>query len=84
MPNLKTYAEATGHAPFDCDGACKRDGDCSGAIKAVEVLKNNESWGRFNYCESAIKTDERNGYEVRIFAQIEARSSEILKGLGIV
>jgi hypothetical protein len=64
---LKTYAEATEHAPFDCNGACKRDGDCRGEVRTVEVLKNNESWGRFNYCETAIKTDERNGYEVRFW-----------------
>lgn len=50
----------------NCDGRCSQYGTCKGEVKNVEVKSGDErrSWGRYNYCESAIREDETNGYIV--------------------
>lgn len=48
-----------------CDGQCHRDGTCFGDIRRVEILDQRGSWGRYNYCQTAIKCDERNGYLIK-------------------
>ena len=50
-------------------GRCKVDGGCKGPLKVVEVFDQFDylgSWGKYIYCETAIKKDEDNGYRVEI------------------
>lgn len=51
---------------LDCDGRCGQYGTCQGEVKNVTVKSGDErrSWGTYNYCESAIREDEKNGYIV--------------------
>ena len=50
--------------PLTCHGACKRDKECVGAVRRVEVFQGDKSWGRYNYCETAVKCDQSHGYRV--------------------
>lgn len=46
-----------------CDGNCnKHDGE----RKLVRVYDNDVDFGYFSYCEEAIKTDLKNGWNVDI------------------
>ena len=58
--------EALAAAPLlACDGRCGQYGECEGEVHRVEVKgTNGRSWGKYNYCAVARKTDEANGYDV--------------------
>lgn len=59
---------------IECDGFCVSQGDCFGKITRVEVfdwadmvdgeLQTHNSWGKFNYCEHAVRTDKVKGFGV--------------------
>ncbi len=47
-----------------CDGNCiEHKGDVITVI--VYDLERNTNWGKFNYCENAIKSDQINGFIVK-------------------
>ena len=45
-----------------CEGECQTNDQCLGEVKLVEV----SGWGKFFYCENAIKVDRKNGLKVRL------------------
>lgn len=48
-----------------CQGECKKQGECTGDVKAVIVIGAFCPSGmQFNYCETARKEDERRGFTV--------------------
>lgn len=50
-----------------CDGRCAEYGDCRGEVLRVTVRSlNGRSWGEYNYCDKARKTDTSNGYDVEV------------------
>jgi len=61
---------------FRCNGVCNKQGDCKGTVQKVQVLEkdcyvNNykdglKDWGFFNYCQTAIEVDRKNGFLVKI------------------
>ena len=51
----------------ECCGRCNYGH--KGEIKLVEVLSNDKSWGKFLYCENAIKADRNNGFIVKMIKE---------------
>ena len=50
---------------MECQGQCKNNGTCTGDVVDVVVYGLICPTGmNFQYCETAIKTDEDNGYLV--------------------
>lgn len=50
---------------MECQGECKRHGDCTGEIKQVVVYGPFCPNGmNFNYCQTAREEDERRGFRV--------------------
>ena len=50
----------------NCDGECSIEGGCSGNIYPIKVGRpETDYWKEFNYCETAIATDTRNGFVVK-------------------
>jgi hypothetical protein len=48
-----------------CHGQCEEDGNCQGEVRLVNVKTDGGfDWGNFMYCDSAIKLDKRNGFQV--------------------
>ena len=55
---------------ISCEGNCEAYDGHAGEIKRVAVKRFESEW-KFNYCENAIKEDERRGFEVVILPIIE-------------
>ena len=50
---------------MECQGECKRHGECYGEVKAVMVFGWFCPTGmQFNYCQAAREEDERRGFTV--------------------
>lgn len=50
---------------LDCEGECSSYGQCDGDVRAVEVSGNGfKAPFYFNYCQAAIKEDQRRGFLV--------------------
>lgn len=51
-----------------CNGRCEIDKCCEGKIRRVTVYggrcRSRRNWGQYDYCEKAIQTDIKNGYEI--------------------
>ncbi len=53
-----------------CDGACEAH---TGALRMVFV----QGWGKFLYCDAAVKEDERRGLVVSDFVEDDAHQKRI-------
>ncbi len=52
---------------MDCNGECKKQNECAGTVRNVEVSGNGWiSPFQFQYCETAIETDRSRGFTVLV------------------
>lgn len=50
---------------IECQGECKKHGECKGEVKPVRVIGDFCPHGmQFNYCQTAREVDEQNGFTV--------------------
>lgn len=53
-----------------CEGACELyNGGHEGECELVEVWDGAKSWGKYSYCQNAIKEDQTRGFTVEIIGE---------------
>ena len=73
MPTIKQIFSQQTTNNMECQGECNKLNQCLGQVKEVLVAGGFCPDGMvFNYCEAAIKEDERRGFTVDVKDREEA------------
>lgn len=67
---------------MECQGECKKQGECAGEVKTVIVTGAFCPTGmQFNYCQVAREEDERRGFTVEVIDEHGLTSSDYYTGI---
>lgn len=67
-----------------CEGECSREGTCIGQVKKVLVSGNGfKEPFKFNYCETAVKEDEKRGFVVEFVDENGLAESDYYTGISM-